>query len=193
MPMVNSNGKFGTSMDYSMLLNLKKHNVLTKGYRACVQPGDPVFNRDKKTRGFTNGVVSVLFQKGLFLANNRQFGGGQQSRATLTIPYDQNGNPVLSGLSQNQSAFFATLSSYGALLGEYTNNPTPENYQSIEEVLATIKGNMPITLTNNYSSGGTVLITLVGNITTDLQTLADLFAQGVPAGDITSSLVEYTA
>ena len=191
--MVNSNGKFGTSMDYSMLLNLKKHNVLTKGYRACVQPGDPVFNRDKKTRGFTNGVVSVLFQKGLFLANNRQFGGGQQSRVTITIPFDQNGNPVLSGLSQAQSAFFVTLGEYVGGLGEYSNDPTPENYQLIEEVLPTIQANMPITITNIYTGGGTQLFPLVGNITTDLQTLADIESVGVPAGDITTSLVEYTA
>lgn len=193
MPMVNSNGKFGTSMDYSMLLNLKKHNVLTKGYRACVQPGDPVFNRDKKTRGFGNGVVSVLFQKGLFLANNRQFGVVQRGRVTLTFLYDQNGYADFSGLSQDQYDFFGKISVYVESLARYSDIPTPANYQILEEFLATIQANMPVTITFNYSLGGTLSVPLAGNITTDLQTLADIKSQGFPPGEPTRSLIEYTA
>ena len=67
MPNVDSTGKLGRSMDYSMYLKRKKHDILTDGYRPKAASGNPMFGRDKKTRGFDNGIVSVLFEKGLFI------------------------------------------------------------------------------------------------------------------------------
>ena len=58
-------GRVGRSMDYSQLLTIRKQGILTSAYRGAVEDSKPVvFNRDKKTSGFDNGVVQVYFQKG---------------------------------------------------------------------------------------------------------------------------------
>jgi hypothetical protein len=72
MPNVDSSGKLGRSLDYSMYLKRMRHDVLTSGYRQKVAVGDPMFGRDKKTRGFDNGIVTVLFEKGIFVRNQEQ-------------------------------------------------------------------------------------------------------------------------
>jgi hypothetical protein len=69
MPNVNSNGKFGTSLDHSQLLNISKTARLT-AYATAVNPtNSPLvkqnFGRDYRNRGFESGVVSVYLQKGL--------------------------------------------------------------------------------------------------------------------------------
>jgi hypothetical protein len=70
MPNVNSNGKFGTSMDYSQLLSIRRKyvgvNMMTQ-----INPGNspnikPRFNQDKFSReGETNGAVDFYFTRGL--------------------------------------------------------------------------------------------------------------------------------
>jgi hypothetical protein len=191
MPNVNSNGKFGTSMDYSMLLKLKKHNVLTAAYRSEVAPGNPVFNRDKKTRGFDNGVVDVLFQKGLFLANKTT---NQSSRVTITVSIDGQGVPDLSGLTAAQVTFFQQAGSYVARLGEYVSgvSNSPSDYQQLVVLAGGLQAYMPITFSATFSSGATPTYNVVGNVDTDIAVLT-LIANGPqPAGDPTSSTITYT-
>ena len=79
MPNVNSNGKFGTSMDYSQILEIRKAARLTS-YTTAVNPtNSPLikqnFGRDYRNRGFTSGVISVFMQKGLTPVFNRSVGG----------------------------------------------------------------------------------------------------------------------
>jgi hypothetical protein len=80
MPNVNSNGKFGTSMDYSQLLGIRKTGRLI-AYTTNVNPtNSPLvkqnFGRDYRNRGFTSGVMSVFMQKGLYPVISRLEGGG---------------------------------------------------------------------------------------------------------------------
>jgi hypothetical protein len=80
MPNVNSNGKFGTSMDYSQLLKIRKAGRLT-AFTTNVNPtNSPLikqnFGRDYRNRDFTSGVVSVFNEKGLYLVVSRLGGGG---------------------------------------------------------------------------------------------------------------------
>jgi hypothetical protein len=69
MPNVNSNGKFGTSLDHSQLLNISKTARLTSYVTAVNPTNSPLvkqnFGRDYRNRGFESGVVSVYLQKGL--------------------------------------------------------------------------------------------------------------------------------
>ena len=70
MPNVNSNGKSGTSMDYSQLLKISKAGRLTD-FSTNVNPtNSPLikqnFGRDYRGRDFTSGVVSVFMEKGLY-------------------------------------------------------------------------------------------------------------------------------
>jgi hypothetical protein len=79
MPNINSNGKFGTSMDYSQLLQIRKAARLTS-YTTAVNPtNSPLikqnFGRDYRNRDFTSGVISVYMQKGLTPVFNLAAGG----------------------------------------------------------------------------------------------------------------------
>ena len=79
MPNVNSNGKFGTSMDYSQLLQIRKAARLTAYTNAVNSNNSPLvkqnFGRDYRNRDFTSGVISVFMQKGLFPVFRRAAGG----------------------------------------------------------------------------------------------------------------------
>ena len=75
MPNVNSNGKFGTSMDYSQFLKIRKAGRLT-AFTTNVNPtNSPLikqnFGRDYRSRDFTSGVVSTFNEKGLYLVVSR--------------------------------------------------------------------------------------------------------------------------
>jgi hypothetical protein len=81
MPNINSNGKFGTSMDISQLLEISKAARLT-AYTTTVNPSNsPLvkqnFGRDYRNRGFTSGVISVFMQKGLTPVFHRSIGGNK--------------------------------------------------------------------------------------------------------------------
>lgn len=71
MPNVNSNGKFGTSMDYSQLLDIKKRyktvqrqNIKTPAGNQSVKPA---FNSNQVIggSGVKNGAVDYYMVKGL--------------------------------------------------------------------------------------------------------------------------------
>ena len=71
MSNINSNGKFGTSMDYSQLLEIRRKYI---GVNAMAENNPtnnpnikPHFNQDKFLReGRTNGAVDFYFTRGLF-------------------------------------------------------------------------------------------------------------------------------
>ena len=71
MPNIQSNGKFGTSMDYSQLLEIRRKYIGVNAMRQ-VNPTNnaaikPHFNQDKFMReGHTNGAVDFYFTRGLF-------------------------------------------------------------------------------------------------------------------------------
>lgn len=71
MPNVNSNGKFGTSMDYSQLLDIKKRYKNVQRQNAKVIPGNqavkPAFNSNQVISGSGqyNGSVDYYMVKGL--------------------------------------------------------------------------------------------------------------------------------
>jgi hypothetical protein len=160
MSNVNSSGKFGTSMDYSMLLRLKKHNVLTAAYNATVSPVNAVFNRDKKTRGFDNGVVDVLFQKGLFLAN-------KTSREGIVIsnfiePLSESEQEAYEAHLISQGLRYNAYASYSDGLRNYPETPIPQ------EVIDILLSQAPLTirLTDN-TTGETISLTLTGNPVVD--------------------------
>jgi hypothetical protein len=171
MSNVNSSGKFGTSMDYSMLLRLKKHNVLTAAYNATVSPVNAVFNRDKKTRGFDNGVVDVLFQKGLFLAN--------KTSSQLTESFDY----ILPDAPSE-----STIGSRGVPYGPYLlYSEAVQNYPDTaipQEIINAFIPFSPFTarITNN-TGGESLSITLSGNVVEDkvavtqYQASLDVFSQ----------------
>lgn len=71
MPNVNSNGKFGTSMDYSQILDIKRRavnvQVMTQKNPQNTLTKKPVFAQDKFTRGHdSNPVTEFYFQRGLY-------------------------------------------------------------------------------------------------------------------------------
>lgn len=70
MSNVNSNGKFGTSMDYSQLLEIRRKyigvNHMTQNNPTNTPTIKPYFNQDKFLReGRTNGAVDFYFTRGL--------------------------------------------------------------------------------------------------------------------------------
>lgn len=70
MSNVNSNGKFGTSMDYSQLLEIRRKyigvNSMTQLNPTNSPNIKPHFNQDKFLReGRTNGAVDFYFTRGL--------------------------------------------------------------------------------------------------------------------------------
>ena len=71
MPNVNSNGKFGTSMDYSQLLEIRRKYIgvrmMTINNPNNSPNAKPRFNQDKFNREpATNGAVDFYFARGLF-------------------------------------------------------------------------------------------------------------------------------
>ena len=186
---IGSTGKFGTSMDYSMLLRLKKQNLLTAEYRMSAAPGNPVFNRDKKTSGFDNGVVDVFFQKGLFLAIDRQLGAQLSNRTILTRLFDAQGDPIFTGLSQAQITLFTQFGSYVGTMGEYISAPSPADYQTLEGLAAILQAYAPITFLNRGIAGGTQTFTLVGNVDTDIAAVTAATQQSI--GDVVNVTITY--
>ena len=70
MPNVNSNGKFGTSMDISQLLEMKKRYKTVQLQNAKAIDGNqkvkPIFNSNRVIGGGqTNGAVDYYMVKGL--------------------------------------------------------------------------------------------------------------------------------
>ena len=71
MPNVNSNGKFGTSMDYSQLLDIKKRYKTVQRQNTKAIPGNqaikPAFNSNQVNSGSGqyNGAVDYYMVKGL--------------------------------------------------------------------------------------------------------------------------------
>ena len=70
MSNVNSNGKFGTSMDYSQLLEIRRKyigvNMMTQSNPTNSPNIKPHFNQDKFNRETqTNGAVDFYFTRGL--------------------------------------------------------------------------------------------------------------------------------
>jgi len=71
MPNVGSSGKFGTSMDYSQLLEIRRKYIGVNAMRQVNETNNPAikphFNQDKFTReGRTNGAVDFYFTRGLY-------------------------------------------------------------------------------------------------------------------------------
>jgi hypothetical protein len=68
MSNVTSSGKFGTSMDHSQLLQIRKATSLTSFTKRVNPQNSPLvkqnFGRDYRNRDFTSGVISVYMQKG---------------------------------------------------------------------------------------------------------------------------------
>lgn len=162
MPNVDSNGKLGRSMDYSMYLKRKRHNVLTTGYTLKSEAGNPMFGRDQKTRGFDNGIVTVLFEKGLIVGS----GSGTLGR-TFTISY-------INSLDINfESVFLAAgfpADAYG-YIQYYTEQLTQGNLILDPLILSNFQKLTPITLTTtNNTTGESYTYTLIGNPATDKST-----------------------
>jgi hypothetical protein len=71
MPNINSNGKFGTSMDYSQLLDIKKRYKTVQRQNTKAIPGNqavkPAFNSNQVIggSGVENGAVDYYMVKGL--------------------------------------------------------------------------------------------------------------------------------
>jgi hypothetical protein len=77
MPKVDSSGKFGTSMDYSQLLDIKKKYKEVQKQNSKAIPGSqkikPIFNSDQVIGGgFDNGASVYYNQKGLSLLFKRR-------------------------------------------------------------------------------------------------------------------------
>jgi len=68
MPNVNSNGKFGTSMDYSQMLDIRRKyaaiNYVNQVNPTNVTSIKPQVNMDNKTRGI-HRVQDAFFNRGL--------------------------------------------------------------------------------------------------------------------------------
>jgi len=68
MPNVNSNGKFGTSMDYSQMLDVRR-KIGSANFISVTNPTNsplikPRLNMDSKTRGLDN-VIDAFGNRGL--------------------------------------------------------------------------------------------------------------------------------
>jgi hypothetical protein len=74
---IGSSGSFGTSMDYSQLLEMKRRYKTVQRQNTKVIKGDqtkfPAFNKDQVGGGgFTNGAVDYYSVKGLGTIYKRQ-------------------------------------------------------------------------------------------------------------------------
>ena len=179
-------GRVGRSMDYSQLLTIRKQDILTSAYRGAVEDSKPVvFNRDKKTSGFDNGVVQVYFQKGLFLSSSRGGNVGYGSGRSFTMPLGS-GGPDPSGLTAAEAAVYINLSGYTGILGEYNATHPTVTRSEVEAALALVT-NLPITIT--YRGGvASVSVTITGNIENDATALMNA---AIPSG-ATEIVVYYT-
>jgi hypothetical protein len=161
MPNVDSSGKLGRSMDYSMYLKRKRHNVLTSGYTLKIADGNPMFGRDKKTRGFDNGIVTVLFEKGLIVGTR----SGRPFSGTYTANYiiggdDENQLLIAAGLTLDFLTAFAIYND--ALNTTYPGTPIDPT------LLSYIQSVAPFTQTaTNNTESETGTLTIVGNPVTD--------------------------
>ena len=77
MPNINSSGKFGTSMDYSQLLDMKRRYKVVQRQNTKAVKGNqlvkPAFNKDAVGGGGTeNGAVDYYMVKGLGEIYKRQ-------------------------------------------------------------------------------------------------------------------------
>ena len=161
-------GRVGRSMDYSQLLTIRKQDILTSAYRGAVEDSKPVvFNRDKKTSGFDNGVVQVYFQKGLFLSSSRGGNVGYGSRRSFTVPFGLSG-PDPSGLTPAEFAVFANMSVYLTGLNGYIARPQRNTFSQLQTALVPVTG-LPITV--EYRGGVSVSVTYTGNIENDATAL----------------------
>jgi hypothetical protein len=165
-------------MDYSQLLKIRKQGILTAAYRGAIEIGNTVFNRDKKTRGFDNGVVQVLFQKGLYLSSARG-GNAAVGGRTFTVPYDLNGEPDLSGLSAAELQIFMLISAYAGALVEDEGQ---------EAALANVT-NLPIAYTLRGTSGSSSA-RFTGNIADDLASYSSVSTAGI--GNLVGVSISYS-
>ena len=163
-------------MDYSMYLKRKRHNVLTTGYTLKSEAGNPMFGRDQKTRGFDNGIVTVLFEKGLIVGS----GSGTLGR-TYTVSYlyslDINLEPLLlaSGLSlETYGYIFTYMDELIHYPGMQINSTTISNFQKLAPFTQT---------TTNNTTGESETHTLVGNPATDKSTIDNLPKATAAIGD----------
>ena len=166
MPNVDSSGKTGRSMDYSMYLKRKRHTVLTSGYRLKSEAGNPMFGRDKKTRGFDNGIVTVLFEKGLTVGSR----SGTRFSGTYTFTYTYGGGDsqffnlmAASGVPSEVITYFSEYGQALFLYPEISIDPTTlSNFQSVA----------PFTLTTtNNTKSVTTTATFIGDPATDKATI----------------------
>jgi len=175
MPNVDSSGKTGRSMDYSMYLKRKRHNVLTTGYTLKSEAGNPMFGRDKKTRGFDNGIVTVLFEKGLIVGS-----GSGSGSVTYTINYtaanDSNITPLFlaAGVSSEAFSYIVAYEIAVGSPGTSINSTTISNFQTLAPVTRTI--------TNNTTQNS-VTYTFVGNPATDESTFYNIERPTANNGD----------
>jgi len=147
-------------MDYSMFLKRKRNQVLTTAYTNNASANNPIFNRDKKTRGFDNGVLTVLFERGLIV------GSGSSSRgttytATYTVAAGVEGPDFLvaAGLPIEVLNYFLTYDEkIQAYPGTPINQTTLSNFQSVAPITFTV--------TNNTTSE-TSTLTYIGDPATD--------------------------
>lgn len=160
MPNVDSSGKTGRSMDYSMYLKRKRHTVLTSGYRLKSEAGNPMFGRDKKTRGFDNGIVTVLFEKGLTVGSRS--GSGSRTYTATYIAADGVEAPTVLLDAGAPSEVITYFSEYVQALAVYPGtqfDPTTlSNFQQIAPFIYT---------TTNNTKSETYTLTLIGDPATD--------------------------
>ena len=171
-------GRVGRSMDYSQLLKIRKQGILTAAYRGAIEYGNTVFNRDKKTRGFDNGVVQVFFQKGLYLSSARG-GNVVVGGRIIILPLDINGVPDPSGLSAAEIQIFTPFGVYMAALGAGEEE---------EAALANVI-NLPITYTYRGNAGSSSA-RFIGNIASDLASLNTLSTSSI--GDLVDISLSYS-
>jgi hypothetical protein len=149
-------------MDYSMYLKRKRHNVLTSGYTLKIADGNPMFGRDKKTRGFDNGIVTVLFEKGLSLSSSAvpKFTGTFVVSFTRTAdPQDEDDAVIAAGVPLNFLFFFQDYN--GGLLSFPSMPIDPITLSGIQMF-------MPFSYTRgNDTSGESVTYTYTGNPAAD--------------------------
>lgn len=185
MPNVDSTGKLGRSMDYSMYLKHKRHDLLTSGYTLKSATGNPMFGRDKKTRGFDNGIVTVLFEKGLTVSTR----SGRPFSGTYTISFT-GGNYASYSLAVVASGLTLEFIQYDGLYFNATSNypRTPIN----PTILSYIQSVSPFTTTlYNNTTQNSSTYTLVGDPATDKATIESTSFVTVNDGDSATMTITF--